>query len=234
MKYKIQNETLQKVIDELGEEYKDLLLFSVANSSKVIDFENISIPELIRQDIDTKLVLRKSIKKRKFDKMNNIFLAVSLFYIAIGLVMMFWSGMQERIVLSPKLDMSLVIMITGLAFAVLALSAKQISRLNLIRSDIYNMYPYLLVNKWKEVEGCISELESVGNTTKSKAVTLEILKKDKVLSESETKNLRKLLILRNKIIHTNIDELNLSKDDVKKIIEEADKTLKRLTKMRYA
>ena len=62
---------------------------------------------------------------------------------------------------------------------------------------------------------------------------LLMLKNEKKLSKEEFDNLRKLLILRNKVVHDDISNLNIPTEEITEVLKEADKTLKKLYKIQY-
>ena len=81
---------------------------------------------------------------------------------------------------------------------------------------------------------CIFELRKFDVDKKSNVVTLENLRKDKILSADELENLQKLLKLRNKIVHEDISKLDISNEDAVAMIKETDKTLQKLYKIQSA
>lgn len=54
LKYNISNKKLKLIIDELGEEYKDMLITKTLSESGELDVDEITPSELMRLDVETK------------------------------------------------------------------------------------------------------------------------------------------------------------------------------------
>lgn len=234
MKYVLQNQKIANIINELGEEYKNLLLDNVVKNSNEIDPDYINISKLIQKDIEIKAILRENRRVNRLNRMLNIMSAISLLYVAVGLILMLWLEAKDKISLNPILSFSFIIMMVGATGAILALTFKQFSQYIALKAEAKSGSPYALLNKWKEVEGCILELRKFDVDKKSNVVTLENLRKDKILSADELENLQKLLKLRNKIVHEDISKLDISNEDAVAMIKETDKTLQKLYKIQSA
>ena len=69
MKYTISEQKAKMIIDELGEEYKDMLIERVLEETNEDDVDKISLSDLIRLDIATKAHLRSNKRVRNIRKM---------------------------------------------------------------------------------------------------------------------------------------------------------------------
>ena len=72
MKYNISEQNTKMIIDELGEEYKDMLIERVLEETDEIDVDRISLSDLVRLDIATKARLRSNKKARNKRKMYSV------------------------------------------------------------------------------------------------------------------------------------------------------------------
>ena len=68
MKYYISSKKLQLVVNELGEEYKDLLIEKMLDDYQTTDIDSLPISELLKLDVSIKerLVENKQFEKRTF------------------------------------------------------------------------------------------------------------------------------------------------------------------------
>ena len=78
---KISDEKIKRYLDELGEEYKVMLLEQLVTNSNTL--EELSISELIRLDEDVKYYLRT----KDNDKRKNKYYVLGILYVFMGLFM---------------------------------------------------------------------------------------------------------------------------------------------------
>ena len=233
MKYVLYNKNLKNILNELGNEYKNLLIDNAIKNSSEIDPDNIDISKLIKKDIEIKDILRNTNKVFRLHRMTNILIYISLIYIMIGLILMLWVQAKDRIMLNNTLSIAYIIIIVGCIGAIFALTFREISRIVISKNEYKKASPYIILNKWKEIEGCLSEYKYPIDKKTSNMTALSMLKNEKKLSKEEFDNLRKLLILRNKVVHDDISNLNISTEETTEVLKEADKTLKKLYKIQY-
>ena len=77
MKYNIESQKVKNVIDELGEEYKDMLIEKVLSDNSEYDVDQINLPELLRYDSKSKEILSTDTSK---EKRNRFFALSSVLY----------------------------------------------------------------------------------------------------------------------------------------------------------
>ena len=65
MKYRINDSKIKNIVDELGEEYKDLLIKIVLEGNNEVDVDNLLVSDLIKTDIQIKERLRSQNRQRK-------------------------------------------------------------------------------------------------------------------------------------------------------------------------
>ena len=152
MKYILYNKNLKNILNELGNEYKNLLIDNAIKNSSEIDPDNIDISKLIKKDIEIKDILRKTNKVYRLHRMTNILIYISLIYIMIGLILMLWVQAKDRIMLNNTLSIAYIIIIVGCIGAIFALTFREISRIVISKNEYKKASPYIILNKWKEIE----------------------------------------------------------------------------------
>ena len=65
MKYRINDSKIKNIVDELGEEYKDLLIKIVLEGNNEVDVDNLLVSDLIKTDIQIKERLMSQNRQRK-------------------------------------------------------------------------------------------------------------------------------------------------------------------------
>ena len=86
MKYLIENQNLKNVLEELSEEYKDLLIKKTLEKHQCSNLEDVSISEVVQLDTTTKRYLLRSRKQEKNVKMLNILSIMGLFYSLLSIL----------------------------------------------------------------------------------------------------------------------------------------------------
>ena len=91
MKYNFSDSKLKVIVDELGEEYKDLLIEQILNDMNEIDADQINPSDLIRLDVTTKSNLRADRKSQRLNRMSTLISLLGVVYAILGLMIMMWS-----------------------------------------------------------------------------------------------------------------------------------------------
>lgn len=88
MKYKFSNEKLEYILDELGEEYKSLLVEKSLDKNGNVDVDNINLSDLIELDIETKKPLKISKLEKTRKRMFSLSALIGIIYVMIGGLML--------------------------------------------------------------------------------------------------------------------------------------------------
>lgn len=121
MKYNILDYKLKVIVDELGEEYKDLLIERILGDMHENDADLINPSDLIRLDVTIKSNLRID---KKVQRQNHMFSMISLLgitYALFGLMLMMWSEVRDTIRYDSIMMMSFVLTFMGLFVALFSL-----------------------------------------------------------------------------------------------------------------
>ena len=118
MKYSISDYKLKVIIDELGEEYKDLLIEQALNEMNEIDADHINPSDLIRLDVTTKSNLRIDRKSQRLSRMSTLISLLGVIYALFGLMLMMWSELKDTIRYNNIMMISIVLIFLGLFVAI--------------------------------------------------------------------------------------------------------------------
>ena len=163
MKYQITNKNLNAVLEELAEEYKDLLIEATLNRSNEIDLQNISISDLTKIDIEIKEHLKNKKRNYKVDLISKFISFLGVIYTSIGLMLILLSG--SRGIFTNKEDNTLfsvaivcvfigfMIVISGMMTKLLLeYKKRKIDKKNKVDIEIQ------IINTWRIIEGMIYQL----------------------------------------------------------------------------
>ena len=230
MKYNISNKNLASIIEELGEEYKDLLIEKLLNESKCFDADSISPSELISLDIQTKANLRNDKKKQKKDKMLSLISLVGLLYVTIGLLIFIINSLNSSSYKSEYITtIAVVFSVIGMLVSILSLVMKRVLTNTPSKNDHVAEMLYEIVNKWKEIEALIYQLNPNSEKMSLRSMVNNLLQ-NKIITHEDYDTILKLLKTRNKIVHATTG-ITLSQDEMKELINNSNGVIKRLNKI---
>lgn len=224
MKYKLTNDRLKIVIDELGDEYKDLLLMKVMDQSGIINPDEIEIPELLRLDMREKESLKTDKRTWQKKKMVGAISLVGLLYALIGLILLMFSQTKELHSYNIEI-FALIVSFMGL-FVTLYTYIFNIF-LKLRKTNKNQMITeYDVICKWKEFEiVCENYSGRIGTVSRHKIMSE--LKSDGILCDEDIKKLDELRVARNNIVHKS-EGIRQSNNELNKILVQANSVIKKL------
>lgn len=228
MKYSIANKNLRVVLDELGEEYKDLLIENVLNESGEIDADQISSLDLIRLDIKTKSTLQINDKTKRQNRITKLTLILGVLYSLLGLLLLLVNEMMEVMIHNTTMTVSFVLIFMGIAVSLVSLFVSFLLKTNNFKykSNRYTIKPFEIVNKWKEIEALISQITPYSENL-SLSSMLKYIQSDKIITNKEYETLIALLEIRNEVVH-DTEEMNISQDRLKELFIETDRIITKL------
>lgn len=221
MKYYISSKKLQLVVNELGEEYKDLLIEKMLNDYQTTDIDNLPVSELLKLDVSIKerLVQNKQFEKRK--RLYNMLASLGLMYSMLGIFLLFFQELKRSLSTEPMNMLALAFIMLGLFVSFYSIMLKNIilkrRTYHPAKNDSQNGYE--LVSLWKELEGIMIQL-SPDNTPSSPSILIQYLLENDFISEKDENSIRTLLRLRNETVHsTTSSGLKLTHDEYSSLIK---------------
>ena len=151
---KISDEKIKRYLDELGEEYKVMLLEQLVTNSNTL--EELSISELIRLDEDVKYYLRT----KDNDKRKNKYYVLGILYVFMGLFMyLFFNIMTifDNIQFLSRFElmklMSTIISMIGILLCMITFIADNKRKKLKNDNNKRKILEYEVIAIWKELEG---------------------------------------------------------------------------------
>lgn len=232
MKYNISDYKLKVIVDELGEEYKDLLIERILGDMHENDADLINPSDLIRLDVTTKSNLRIDKRVQRKNRMLSMISLLGIIYALFGLMLMMWGEVRTTIQYDSVMMMAFILIFMGLFVAMFSLLFKNMIRIRpqYYRGQSHTISPYEVVNKWKEIEALIHELTPEEDTL-SLSSMVSNLKDTQIISEQDIKIINQLLNIRNQIVHGQDNKYNLSQEELRSILLQADKIISKMKKI---
>lgn len=203
MKYYILNQKLDLLLNELGEEYKDLLVEKMLKDYQTTDIDNLPISELLKLDVSIKghLVQNNQIEKKK--RIYNMFVSIGLIYTLLGIFLLFFQEFRYSFSEEPMNMLALILIMTGLFVSFYGMLLKNLvikrKTYTVLRNNTNNEYEY--VSLWKELEGLMIQL-SPDNIPSSPSKLIQYLSDNNFISSKDEDSIRNLLKLRNEAVHS--------------------------------
>jgi hypothetical protein len=228
MSFSTGNEKIDTYLSELAEEYKKLIFSAVVEKSATVD--EISISELLRIDQEIKKPLLSNYNKYK--KLKRAFGFAGITYMLFGsFISVFnftiWSE-------SNIIDVvALITMLIGYIATLIsflgpdAIFNNKIIRKTLTNSDYPKYLEYEVIAKWREIEGIANDLFSDQKLSTSKS-TLQKLHDNHYIDNNDDICLRKLLKLRNDIIHSM--KRTYTNDELHQVLKDSDLVILKIRK----
>ena len=232
MKYNISDYKLKVIIDELGEEYKDLLIEQVLNDMNEIDADQINPSDLIRLDVTTKSNLRIDRKSQRLNRMSTLISLLGVIYALFGLMLMMWSELKDTIRYTNIMMISIVLIFLGLFVAIFSLLFKYMNRIrpHNYKNKRFTISSYEIINKWKEIEALINQLTPEKEQL-SLSSMVSNLEETKIISKEDTIVINDLLRVRNQIVHNQNKDFNLPQNELRSIFIQIDEVISKMKKI---
>lgn len=221
MKYYISSKKLQLVVNELGEEYKDMLIEKMLNEYHTTDIDSLPISELLKLDVSIKerLVQNKQFEKRK--RFYNLLASLGLMYSMLGIFLLFFQELKRSFSTEPMNMLALSFIMMGLFVSFYGIMLKNLTLKRRSYSPAKNdsQNGYELVSLWKELEGLMIQL-SPDNTPSSPSKLIQYLSENNFISEKDKNSITTLLKLRNETVHsTTSPRLELTHEEYSSLVK---------------
>lgn len=226
----INDEKIAMYVNELGEEYKDLLFETLLKKSNSVD--DLSVSELLRIDNDVKKYLQRQEDSRK----NRKFLALGITYVFLGIFMYLFSEIifkfYDMHYLSPAgltQLMSITISLVGILACCYSFlrgakrdkSCKDISNEN----ENKKLLEYEVISTWRELEGICNDIALEKDIVTRQSV-INLLENENLITDDEKTLLTHFLKLRNSVVHS--DEVEISLQEMRNVKNEVNKFIEKL------
>lgn len=203
MKYYITNQKLDLLLNELGEEYKDLLIEKMLTDYQTGDIDNLPISEILKLDVSIKehLVQDKQIEKKK--RMYTMFSSIGLMYSLLGIFLLFFQEFKYSFSQEPMNMLALILIIIGLFISFYAMLVKNliIKRKPYVSTRNNTNKSYEYISLWKELEGLMIQV-APDNIPSSPSKLIQYLLDSNFISIKDENAIRNLLKLRNEAVHS--------------------------------
>ena len=230
MKYNISEQNTKMIIDELGEEYKDMLIERVLEETDEIDVDRISLSDLVRLDIATKARLRSNKKARNKRKMYSYIATLGLVYILIGVFLILYSSFDNHTLRDNSLQLISVFFIifgfltTGLSMILLKNKSTNPQSENRIISE------YEIINKWKEIEVLIVQLMPENNKLSLNDM-IKQLSDTSIISSEDGEVIKKMLKIRNQVVHMRQTDHTFTQPELKMLFSKSDEIIRKMNRI---
>lgn len=228
------NQKVNKYLDELSNEYKVLLLEKLLEHTS--DMENISISELIRIDTKIKEPLRGN-KDRALRK-QKLLIMIGLVYTTLGILIYIFLNLEQKGLEGVSSLFSILISYMGVLIIFTAfikpyfntnkLHDKSMNKINNKLDD--KVLEYEVIITWRELEGIANDLNSNWemNPVLSGQI-IQMLVYEGLITNQESDSLRKLLKLRNSIVHSS--QFSFSRQELTDLLNESKSIIEKLRKI---
>lgn len=209
------NEKMDRILNELGDEYKDLLYKKLIENNK--GYEDLRVADLLR--LDAKIKEQLTVKKDMDDRKRKMIMTLGFTYTIFGIaiVMYFEVGTLNFKPTDIITLVGAVISIVGVLGMMVGLLSPNLdifkpSRKSIGYKNIKNsgFIEYEIVNLWRDVESIASELSTnIGKGNLKPGETIKMLRAEKFITEEETNILKNLFSIRNSIVHHGPNQVEL-------------------------
>lgn len=226
------NDKIEKYLDELADEYRDLLYKAFLSRTKSLD--DLSVSELLRLDNEIKKPLLEDYPRKQ--RLQRKFLILSFIYVVIGVILYIYSKIiSENFIYSREYKlviMSFIITFFGVMLAVYSFALQTLNigvpRYNTKMEDSSQILEYKIMLKWRELEGIVNDI-SMNLKVKTTHSIIQFLKENKFIDDEEYNILKSFLKIRNDIVHaTNSRHTN---KELKTMLDEIDKIINKIKKI---
>ena len=228
MKYDIENKRINEILDELGEEYKDLLIEKSLSQHKEYDVNQINISTLLKLDEKIKESLVADEHHYKRNRYLSMFSIIGLFYTLFGLILFIYNQIGDSIRYEPMAMLSLLSISTGLLATLFSMFMKNFPYMSHYKNKNTSKYFYYdIVNTWKQIEGLLIQLTPTEENMTLNSM-IDSLLDLKLLSKDDASSIKKILSLRNQIVHSDNLEKKYTTSEIQSLLSDAHKIIRKL------
>lgn len=226
MNYNIEDERVNKILDEMVEEYRVLLIANSVSDFQKSDDYQLNVSTLLRIDEGIKRSLFYGEWKYKERHSSPIFLIIRLVYIIFSLIFLFYYQFQN----SPGFDSITILLLGSIAIGLLTIHTsvilQKVPYRLFYRNNSPEYFTYDIIISCRQIEGILIQFafdeENILDSKMSNLLELNLLSVDDVSS------IKKMLDLKNKI--NSPDDLGryYSSSEIYSLLSKVNKVIKKL------
>ena len=231
MKYQLTNKNLIQVLNDLGEEYKDLLLETTLRKNNEIDINNVSISELRKIDFEIKDRLKKQTKKSNSMNISFLISLLGMVYSMCGLLFLVLSIYDKSFENTELSNYAILFVVSGIIIALLSSATRKLTNTILKKAKSKNIsnYEIQIINKWNTIEELVYQLSPQHKNLSLKSIFNQ-LEQLNILSKEELKTLNNLIYHRNIVVHDRFKSIDDS-EQITQLLKDVQKIIDKLSKM---
>lgn len=229
MRYNLENTQISGIVDALGEEYKDLLIEKVLSQFDIYDIDQINVSALIKVDEKAKESLYSDRRKTRRNRMISMLSLLGTIYCFMGLFLLFFYEISRSSRFDPTEMFPFLIILIGIFTLLLSFMVRNMSSVFPLYSKEKDASElnYEIIRAWKQIEGLLIEL-TPANENLTLDGMIENLASLKLLSSEDVVSIKKMLVLRNQIVHSNKSDNYYLTKEVKSLLNDIYKIIKKL------
>lgn len=229
MKYEFENSKLRIVLDELGEEYKNILIQNILSEKNEVDIESISVSDIIKIDSEFKESLYNKTRRKKYNRTYNLVVSIGLMYALLGVMLLLISAFEHEMNDNPYTLMAIVFVFIGFMISLCAgvlksfFSIKDKNR----KKETQMEYEIEIVNNLRVIEDLMYKLTPNENRDSIESMSNYMVIAN-FISREELMIVDNLSWYRNLIVHKYFGKKPIPLDEMKVIVEKSNKIIKKL------
>jgi hypothetical protein len=227
VKFEIENQKIKNVIDELGEEYKDMLIEKAMSDFCEYDVNEISLPALLRHDARAKAQLSTDERTAKRSRLLSMTAIIGLLYTFIGLGIFLYIEYLSNSQMQIELFVAIISVFAGLMASLMSLVIKNLPLKSFRDKDASKYFNSDVVNQWKKIESLLIRLTPVDEDSSLNGM-ISHLTKLKLLSLDDVSIIKQLLQLRNQTVHSSVRAREYTVSELKAQLSEGSKIISKL------
>jgi hypothetical protein len=227
------DEKVNNILNELAEEYKELLIKNIIEEKNYTNFESIDIRDIINADNQIKQNMINGRVRRRDQRFYSLITLTGASYGILGLWVYFYNAFGVS--LNGPQNIGLGIAMIGFSIAVIGYLLKDLCLIfikknyRVLRPNLYNNFE--IVEKWNEIEKLaykITNSDSQDSEYLPLHKVLDKLRKSDLLSENDKIKIKDILESRNASVHHSDKEISYNRlqeniNNAKEIIEKLNK-----------
>lgn len=227
LKYNISNKKLKLIIDELGEEYKDMLITKTLSESGELDVDEITPSELMRLDVETKKQLNVDKTEYKRNRTLTLISLLGVMYAMLGVFFMIVGQIDSYMFDNPTNMIAILCTFIGLFISLMAIFMKAYPIKRYSKANLKSSLQYEIISKWKELEAIMVQLTPVEKQSTLKEM-IDYLNDLNIINQEDCQNIKNLLNYRNVLVHSSSKADLFSQEQSKELLKNADEIIKKL------
>lgn len=225
------NPKIEKYINELSDEYKELLFQRLIEESESID--DISISELLKIDNDVKDFLKNRREKTKLKRIQ----LLGVTYAALGMILFLFAQIMvafhdnSRLSIENLVELiSIIIACTGIMISFFPIMyGTIIHRKKGNNTESIRIREYKVITLWRELEGLCNDMTERQRILSNFSI-IQFLLQSKLIDNEQAFELKSFLRLRNSIIHESDITKKYSTKQIDLMIKSTEKILNSIRK----